>query len=68
MLGILLTVFGTCGAVAGWILALLGYVGSFLAGQFFEGVIVSSVLTIPAVLCTAAAIAGGFFKAQEQTL
>ena len=66
VLGILLTVFGTCGAVAGWILALLGYVGSFLAGQFFEGVIVSSVLTIPAVLCTAAAIAGGFLRRRSR--
>ena len=47
-------------------MALLGYVGSFLAGQFFEGVIVSSVLTIPAVLCTAAAIAGGFLRRRSR--
>ncbi len=61
-LGILMTVFGTCGAVAGWILAFLGYIAAIVGGAFLEGVIVSSVLTIPAVLCTAVAVAGGFLR------
>ena len=33
-----------------------------MGGAFLEGVIVSSVLTIPAVLCTAVAVAGGFLR------
>lgn len=66
VLGILLTVFGTCGAVAGWFIALLGYVGSWVSGAFLEGVVVSSVLTIPAILCTAAAVAGGFLRRRSR--
>ena len=61
-IGILMTVFGTCGAVAGWMLAFLGYIATIVSGEFFEGMIVSGVFTIPAVLCTVMAVAGGYLR------
>ena len=62
VIGILLTIFGTCGAIIGWPLALLGYTATFVAGMMEEGIVASSVLGVFAAACTFAAVAGGFLR------
>lgn len=60
--GVLLTVFGTCGAVAGWTAALFGY-SMFLAGGILQAALLpSSFAAVFAGICTAAAMAGGVIR------
>lgn len=62
VIGILLTVLGSCGAFIGWTSALLGYTATFMVGMMEEGMIASSVLAVFALVCTVAAVAGGFLR------
>lgn len=60
--GVLLTVFGTCGAVAGWTSALFGY-SLFLLGGILEATLIPSGLAAAfAGVCTLAAMAGGSIR------
>lgn len=60
--GVLLTVFGTCGAIAGWTAALFGY-SMFLVGGILEAALLPSGLAaVFAGICTMAAMAGGVIR------
>lgn len=60
--GVLLSVFGTCGAIAGWTAALFGY-SMFLVGGILQAALIPSGLAaVFAGICTAAAMAGGVIR------
>lgn len=60
--GVLLTVFGTCGAIAGWTAALFGY-SMFLVGGILEAALLPSGFAAAfAGICTVAAMAGGVIR------
>ena len=56
--GVLLSVFGTCGAIAGWTAALFGYSLFMMGGILQAALLPSSLAGVFAGICTVAAVAG----------
>lgn len=60
--GVLLSVFGTCGAIAGWTAALFGYSLFMMGGILQAALLPSSLAGVFAGICTVAAVAGGVIR------